>query len=172
MSIAIGNVLANVCLFTSVMTTVIGLIYIYYNLPKFDLKWASCGFTDPDEYTSWVDCNQMWQNSWGVTALPAWTPLLMGVFGSMMKGPLLLQVVGFPKNFTQYGIFLIFQALFGDFGYCGKLGVMVGWLSIVTAVVCMVAGGYEIKSQRMVDLEDGDEENYETKESTKFVPKE
>ena len=64
-------------------------------------------------------------------------------------GSLNCKVVGFPKNFLQHGIFLhtphfathaastcgdtmlrIIQAFFANIGYCGKLGVATGFVSI------------------------------------------
>lgn len=53
----------------------------------------------------------------------------------------------------QYGIWLIVQGFVGDFGYCGKLGVVTGYVSCILGVICIVASAFDIKSTRMRNIE-------------------
>eukprot|EP00440_Ansanella_granifera_P025970 gb/GFBE01028196.1/.p1 GENE.gb/GFBE01028196.1/~~gb/GFBE01028196.1/.p1 ORF type:complete len:167 (+),score=42.73 gb/GFBE01028196.1/:1-501(+) len=147
-----GNLIQYVGVFSSVLTFVLGIIHIYVKPPSFKLHFKSCGWAD-DDMTTWVDCNSEWQNNWGLTAVPGWCPLFVGAFGAMMLRPGIMQVCGFPRNFLQYGFWLIFQAFFSDFGYGGKIGVVTGWIAICTAIVSFVAAGLHIKSTRMLELE-------------------
>ncbi|OLP91037.1 hypothetical protein AK812_SmicGene27315 [Symbiodinium microadriaticum] len=87
---ATGDFLAIAGTLVSVMTVIIGLIYAWAKPPSFE--W--------------------WQTSWGMTALPNYTALIIGIVGVAMYQP------------QQYGIWLIVQGFVGDFGYCGKLGVV------------------------------------------------
>mmetsp|Transcript_17519 Transcript_17519/g.32963 ORF Transcript_17519/g.32963 Transcript_17519/m.32963 type:complete len:219 (-) Transcript_17519:120-776(-) len=138
--------------FLSVLTVIIGLIYAAAKPPTLKFKWSECGWTNPDEYTLWVDCNQQWQSSWGMTALPNYTPLILGIIGVAMWEPSSMEVFGFPRNFWQYGIFLILQGFVGDFGYCSKFGVVVGYLSCILGGICFVAAFFEVFSRRMRDI--------------------
>ncbi|CAJ1337664.1 unnamed protein product [Effrenium voratum] len=149
----IGNLLAYASSATSAMTVIIGLIYMYWHFPSFNLKFDDCYFEDPDEYTYWVDCNSTWANDWGMVGIPVWVPFLIGLTGAMMVNPMVLQVVGFPRNFVQHGFFLIVQAMFANIGYCGKLGVTTGFVSIAIGVIDIVAAGFGIKSDRMKELQ-------------------
>ncbi|CAJ1378130.1 unnamed protein product [Effrenium voratum] len=148
-----GNLLAYASSATSAMTVIIGLIYMYWHFPSFNLKFDDCYFEDPDEYTYWVDCNSTWANDWGMVGIPVWVPFLIGLTGAMMVNPMVLQVVGFPRNFVQHGFFLIVQAMFANIGYCGKLGVTTGFVSIAIGVIDIVAAGFGIKSDRMKELQ-------------------
>ncbi|CAE8595691.1 unnamed protein product [Polarella glacialis] len=152
MGAEIANVVSFLGLGTSLFTIILGLVYVWYHPPSFKLMWDECGWTDPDEYTLWVDCNASWTSSWGLTGLPKFVPLLMGITGSVMHRPVLLQVMGFPKNFLQYGIWLIVQGIFANFGYDGKLGVINGWLSIFLGFTCVVCQVFGLKTDRMLEL--------------------
>ncbi|CAJ1426398.1 unnamed protein product [Effrenium voratum] len=147
-----GNLLAIAGSITSLLTVLIGFIYIYNKPPSFQFSWSDCTWSFPDKYST--DCNQLWQNNWGMTALPNYTPLLIGIFGAMMFQPGVMQVCGFPRNFLQYGLFLIVQGFVGDMGFCGKLGVAVGVLSTILGVICLGAAGMSVKSSRMLLLEE------------------
>ena len=61
------------------------------------------GWQDPDEYTYWVDCNSKWAEGWGIFGVLTWIPLIFGAIGTMMVNPMVLEVVGFPRNFLQHG---------------------------------------------------------------------
>lgn len=39
----------------------------------------------------------------GMVGIPVWVPFLIGLTGTMMVNPMVLQVVGFPRNFLQHG---------------------------------------------------------------------
>eukprot|EP00440_Ansanella_granifera_P022192 gb/GFBE01024109.1/.p1 GENE.gb/GFBE01024109.1/~~gb/GFBE01024109.1/.p1 ORF type:complete len:175 (+),score=43.02 gb/GFBE01024109.1/:1-525(+) len=149
----IGDVLAYAGTVTSVFSLIIGIIFLAKKFPSFDLKFSTCYFEDPDEYTYWVDCNSKWSSNWGMVGIVVWVPFLMGLFGTFMLRPMLLEVVGFPRNFLQYGLWLIIQAMFGNMGYCGKLGVICGFASIALGLVCIVAAAFGIKSHRMEQME-------------------
>eukprot|EP00913_Durusdinium_trenchii_P027368 g25675.t1 len=101
-----------------------------------------------------TDCNQLWQNNFGMTAVPKYTALIFGLIGTAMLQPLAMQVCGFPRNFVQYGLFLWLQGFYGDFGYCGKLGVWVGCLSCFVGTVCFIGAWFDLKSSRMLRLEE------------------
>ncbi|CAE7730370.1 BIP5, partial [Symbiodinium pilosum] len=58
-----------------VLTVIIGCIYISNKPPVLTWKWSECGWSNPDEYTLWVDCNDTWKSSWGMTALPNYMAL-------------------------------------------------------------------------------------------------
>ncbi|CAE7349597.1 BIP5 [Symbiodinium sp. CCMP2592] len=150
---ATGDFLAIAGTLVSVMTVIIGLIYAAAKPPSFEWKWSDCPWSNPDEYTLWVDCNNKWQTSWGMTALPNYTALIIGIIGVAMYQPQTLEVVGFPRNMLQYGIWLIVQGFVGDFGYCGKLGVVTGYVSCILGVICIVASAFDIKSTRMRNIE-------------------
>eukprot|EP00439_Symbiodinium_sp_Y106_P029845 s2028_g3.t1 len=148
-----GDILAAVASATSVVTVLIGSIYLYWHFPSFALKFEECYFENPDEYTYWVDCNSTWSNNWGMVGIPVWVPFFVGVAGTLMYYPMMMEVVGFPKNFLQHGIFLIIQAFFANIGYCGKLGVATGFVSIAVGIIAIIASGFHIKSTRMKALE-------------------
>eukprot|EP00930_Biecheleria_cincta_P027837 TRINITY_DN19476_c0_g1_i1.p1 TRINITY_DN19476_c0_g1~~TRINITY_DN19476_c0_g1_i1.p1 ORF type:complete len:171 (-),score=32.08 TRINITY_DN19476_c0_g1_i1:115-627(-) len=153
MAITIGNALMYAGLLTGIVSVIEGLIYLYWHPPSFLLNFSSCYFEDPNDYTYWVDCNSTWANNWGFMSVQArWQPMLWGVFAAMMSSPGLLEVFGFPKNFLQYGIFLVLKGIFGDMGYCGKLGVANGFFSVGLGLVMMVAAGFHIKSDRMASF--------------------
>eukprot|EP00933_Yihiella_yeosuensis_P064944 TRINITY_DN6850_c0_g2_i1.p1 TRINITY_DN6850_c0_g2~~TRINITY_DN6850_c0_g2_i1.p1 ORF type:complete len:180 (+),score=43.52 TRINITY_DN6850_c0_g2_i1:45-584(+) len=159
----LGNLVTYAGTVTSVATIVIGLIYLYNKPPSFPLKW-DCPWKNPDEYTYWVDCNQQWSTSWGMVGLPKWCALLVGIGGTAMVSPGALEVVGFPKNCIQYACFLVFQAFFANFGFCGKIGVAVGYVSCAVALVALAAGAMDEKSDRMEYLEEQAELGYEKEE--------
>eukprot|EP00439_Symbiodinium_sp_Y106_P043507 s559_g5.t1 len=54
---ATGDFLAIAGTLVSVMTVTIGLIYAAAKPPSFEWKWSDCPWSNPDEYTLWVDCN-------------------------------------------------------------------------------------------------------------------
>lgn len=138
---------------SSVVTVLIGLIYAYWHFPSLSLKFSDCYFESPNQYTPWVDCNNDWATEWGMVGVPTWVPLILGLTGAMMANPSILQVVGFPRNFLQHGIFLIVQAMFANIGYCGKLGVATGFCSIALGVIDIVAYCFGIRSDRMKELQ-------------------
>eukprot|EP00930_Biecheleria_cincta_P078004 TRINITY_DN6535_c0_g1_i1.p1 TRINITY_DN6535_c0_g1~~TRINITY_DN6535_c0_g1_i1.p1 ORF type:complete len:168 (-),score=32.53 TRINITY_DN6535_c0_g1_i1:125-628(-) len=150
-----GDVLALANVLTAVFTVIIGIIYVYYKPPKADLHWTQCGWENPSKYTLWVDCNQAWASAFGLSNFPSWTPLFTGVPGVFMMNPMMLQVVGFPRNFLQWGIYLVVKAFMGDFGFCGKLGVANGWISCALAVASFGAAAAGIRDTRMLEFEDG-----------------
>ncbi|CAE7929114.1 unnamed protein product, partial [Symbiodinium sp. KB8] len=147
----LGNVLGLLGLASSLFTTIIGIVYTWYHHPVLQLKWSECGWSDTAA-TKWVDCNSEWASNFGMAQLPSLVPLLMGIFGTFMYRPMLLQVGGFPKNFVQYAVWLLFQGMFANFGYCGKLGVINGWFSIILAVASLVAEVTGLKTDRMLEL--------------------
>jgi len=140
------------------LTVIIGLIYLYNKPPSFSYSWSDCTWTFPTKDST--DCNQLWQINWGMTAVPNYTPLIFGALGSMMFQPGMMQVVGFPRNFLQYGLFLWVQGFYGDMGYCGKLGVILGFLSCAIGTICFVAACFDLKSSRMMRLEEEYKEMY------------
>ncbi|CAE7625833.1 BIP5 [Symbiodinium microadriaticum] len=156
-----GDILAAVASATSVVTVLIGSIYLYWHFPSFKLKFEECYFENPDEYTYWVDCNSTWSNNWGMVGIPVWVPFFVGVAGTLMYYPMMMEVVGFPKNFLQHGIFLIIQAFFANIGYCGKLGVATGFVSIAVGIIAIIASGFHIKSTRMKALESNKSMTYQ-----------
>lgn len=147
-----GNLLAILGTITSALTVLIGLIYVYNKPPSFEYVWSDCTWTFPDKEST--DCNMKWQSNWGVMCVLKYTPLIFGILGSAMFQPGMMQVVGFPRNFLQYGLFLWLQGFYGDMGYCGKLGVIVGFLSCIVGTICLVASLFDLKSSRMMRLQE------------------
>ena len=153
MAVNIGTALSWASCATSLATVVIGVIYAWWHFPPLDLKFADCHFEDPDEYTYWVDCNSQWANDWGMVGIPVWVPFLIGLTGTMMVNPMVLQVVGFPRNFLQHGIFLIVQCMMANIGYCGKWGIVIGYCSFSMGIIDIIASAFHIKSDRMKELQ-------------------
>jgi len=149
-----GNLLIILGCTISVLTVIMGLITLWYHPLIWTIKWSECGWQDTDA-GSWTDCNSTWQGNWSVMTIVPTTCLVIGAVGAAMLNPGLMEVVGFPKNFLQYGIFLAFQAIYAGLGYCGKVGVIVGILGLVLSVVCFVAAAMGEKSTRMEQLEEG-----------------
>mmetsp|Transcript_97593 Transcript_97593/g.119538 ORF Transcript_97593/g.119538 Transcript_97593/m.119538 type:complete len:174 (-) Transcript_97593:104-625(-) len=162
-AIHLGNVLAAASCVTSLVTVVIGVIYAYWHFPPVTLMFSDCGWQNPDEYTFWVDCNNKWAQGWGIFGIVTWIPLIFGAVGTMMVNPTVLEVVGFPRNFVQHGLFLVLQGMMGNVGFCGKLGVVAGFASMGMGVVDMIAGVFHIKSDRMKQLQ-RTKADYETHE--------
>lgn len=88
----LGNVLGLLGLASSLFTTIIGIVYTWYHHPVLQLKWSECGWSDTAA-TKWVDCNSEWASNFGMAQLPSLVPLLMGIFGTFMYRPMLLQAM-------------------------------------------------------------------------------
>eukprot|EP00438_Fugacium_kawagutii_P011270 Skav224334 [mRNA] locus=scaffold1353:253005:254854:- [translate_table: standard] len=154
MAVNPGNVLAYASCATSLVTVLIGAIYAYWHFPPMSLMFSSCGWQDPDEYTYWVDCNSKWAQGWGIFGIVTWIPLIFGLIGTMMVNPMVLEVVGFPRNFLQHGsVFLVLQGMMGNVGFCGKLGVVTGFASLAMGCIDIFASAFHIKSDRMKELQ-------------------
>mmetsp|Transcript_85768 Transcript_85768/g.136225 ORF Transcript_85768/g.136225 Transcript_85768/m.136225 type:complete len:175 (-) Transcript_85768:145-669(-) len=165
MAVHLGNLLSYASCATSLVTVVIGFIYAYWHFPPISLLFSTCGWQDPDEYTYWVDCNSKWAEGWGIFGVLTWIPLIFGAIGTMMVNPMVLEVVGFPRNFLQHGFFLILQGMMGNIGFCGKLGVVTGFASLTVGFIDIIASAFHIKSDRMKDLQRlKDPMSYETHE--------
>ncbi|CAK9116881.1 unnamed protein product [Durusdinium trenchii] len=148
---AAGNAIGFLGRGSSQFTLVIGVVYMWYHHPKFALKYSECGWSD-EAGSQWVDCNQEWASNFGMASLPFMTPLLVGLIGVFMYRPVLLQVQGFPRNFLQYGIWLVFQGIFANFGYCGKLGVMNGYFSVFVGILAFIGQITGLETDRMLKL--------------------
>mmetsp|Transcript_104274 Transcript_104274/g.324199 ORF Transcript_104274/g.324199 Transcript_104274/m.324199 type:complete len:168 (+) Transcript_104274:104-607(+) len=120
----------------SLGTVVVGLTYVWNKHPQVALRWSSCSFESGPQ---WVDCNQAWSQVFGLVGFTLWTPLLVGLAGVSLHKPMLARVWGSTPSFLQYGLFLVFQGFFGDFAYCGKLGVAVGAASCGAGALSLVA---------------------------------
>eukprot|EP00928_Gymnodinium_smaydae_P000197 TRINITY_DN10071_c0_g1_i2.p2 TRINITY_DN10071_c0_g1~~TRINITY_DN10071_c0_g1_i2.p2 ORF type:complete len:175 (-),score=42.05 TRINITY_DN10071_c0_g1_i2:30-554(-) len=125
-------------LFVSVFTTIIGLIYIQQKGLKWKLEWSECGWENKGQYELWVDCNQNWTNSFGVVGMVFWFPLYIGLAGLYVQRAPLLKAP-FPRKFAHYGAFLVFNASYANFAYCGRLGIVCGAWSMLTAGFCFLA---------------------------------
>jgi len=148
---AAGNFIGFLGRSSSQFTLIIGVVYWYYHHPKMHLKYSTCGWEDKAG-SQWVDCNQEWASNFGMASLPFMTPLIVGLFGIFMYRPMLLQVHGFPKNFLQYSLFLLFQGLFANFGFCGKLGVLNGWFSVFVGILALFGQVLGLETDRMLKL--------------------
>lgn len=147
-------------------TVVLGVIYLSIQWPEdLTLRWSDCSWFPESwgykDIKTWSDCNtsanyKQGQTAWSqffsvIGILPA-EPLIFGIFGSFMHRPCLLQVFGFPRNFLQYSIFLIVMALFANFSYCGKWGVILGFYSLLVGLLAIGAQITGEKSDRMIRL--------------------
>lgn len=163
---ALGQGVALCGFATCIGTVILGVIYLAIAWPEdIALRWSDCSWVPESKHlkdvTRWANCNTannyvQGQTSWSaffsvIGILPA-EPLIFGLFGSFMHRPCLLQVFGFPRNFLQYGMFMVLQALFGNFSYCGKLGVVMGYCSLAVACMSFVCQALGVKSDRMIRL--------------------
>merc|ERR1712151_1128695 len=66
-----------------------------------------------------------------------WTPVIIGAIGTCIH----LKFLNFPyvKNYEMYSVFMVMTALFANVGYAAKLGVFVAILSVIAALLCVVA---------------------------------
>lgn len=153
------------------LTILIGLIYLSIQWPQdLVLRWGNCPWI-PDfskyegspqtAWKKWSDCNtannyvqgeSSWSSFFSVIGILPAESLILGTFGAFMHQPCLFQVFGFPRNFLQYGGFMVVQALFGNFSYLGRWGVLVGWLSLSVGLLAFVAQALGEKSDRMIRL--------------------
>merc|ERR1719210_705935 len=91
------------------------------------------------------DCNQEWRGLFTLrpnVLFDVWTPLLFGILGTSIHVHNLRFCFFFewllPRSYVQYAFFMLTTALIADFGYCGKAGVIVGAVSVVSFVLCII----------------------------------
>ena len=126
-------------LIASTCTLGLGVVYLILRFQQTPLAFARCDFAE-------ADCNWRWRQVFTlnpVRLLDQWTPILFGVLGMAVH----LRHLKFckfesrllPNSYLQYSAFLAVATLFANFGYCGRLGVLVGSLDLLAALSCLAA---------------------------------
>eukprot|EP01053_Blabericola_migrator_P000194 Blabericola_migrator_1__193@NODE_1051_length_5591_cov_140_882513_g723_i0_p3_GENE_NODE_1051_length_5591_cov_140_882513_g723_i0NODE_1051_length_5591_cov_140_882513_g723_i0_p3_ORF_typecomplete_len158_score13_27Phage_holin_1/PF04531_13/34Phage_holin_1/PF04531_13/26Formdeh_trans/PF09163_11/1_5Formdeh_trans/PF09163_11/2_2e03DUF2231/PF09990_9/25DUF2231/PF09990_9/5_7e02FeoB_associated/PF12669_7/8_1e03FeoB_associated/PF12669_7/0_75_NODE_1051_length_5591_cov_140_882513_g723_i050355508 len=121
-------------LISSVLTVVLGFVH----LVRIDarVKWPS-GFIDDDQQGTWRAPLFTFQPD---AFFDIWTPMVLGVMGIMAhikQFPNLCAML--TKDFTRYFIYLLVTALFGNLGYNGGLGIIVGAVTLLAALFALIS---------------------------------
>ncbi|PFH34700.1 hypothetical protein BESB_067330 [Besnoitia besnoiti] len=66
-----------------------------------------------------------------------WTPFVMGII-SIMCHFNIYPIVFNCKNFAVFFVWNFVQALFGNLGYCGGIGIITGSVSLLTALLSLI----------------------------------
>uniref|UniRef100_A0A7S2LS79 Transmembrane protein n=1 Tax=Zooxanthella nutricula TaxID=1333877 RepID=A0A7S2LS79_9DINO len=135
----VGVITSCLCFLASFCTLVLGVAYLILKLERVTVRFDRCGAIE-------ADCNAGWRSVFSLAPdvlFTIWTPLVLGLLGASVHAYSLPLNHFFtwllPTNYVQYAFFQLATALFGNFGYCGKLGVFVGALSVLSCVVCVIA---------------------------------
>lgn len=135
----IGIITSCLCFIASSFTLLLGIVYIVLRLENLDVRFESCKiFTE--------DCNHHWRGIFSFrpnVLFDVWVPIVVGILG-MSVHVLGLRFCAFfvwllPTNYAQYAFFMCVSALFANIGYCGQGGVIVGILSGVAFLFCIIA---------------------------------
>lgn len=159
------------CFICSLLTLVLGVIYILLRLADLKIHFDQCGIIQEDCKREWRDtvyytgyrcaeCNLPWRGvvtfEWE-TLLDIWTPFIVGLVGVLLHmtalrwTSFLLWLM--PQWYTHYGVFMFITAFFANFGYCGKVGIILGIVSLVGAIFCVVC--YFVGEYNIVVVGDG-----------------
>mmetsp|Transcript_90711 Transcript_90711/g.234225 ORF Transcript_90711/g.234225 Transcript_90711/m.234225 type:complete len:156 (-) Transcript_90711:323-790(-) len=135
----VGVIVSAVSFVASMLTLAVGVIYLILKLENASVHFYDCGFVT-------ADCNDPWRRVFTlspIVLLDLWTPVIMGLLGITIHIRSLLicniEESLLPHNYVQYGFFMLVTALCGNFGYCGKFGVLVGILSSISVFLCIMA---------------------------------
>mmetsp|Transcript_62864 Transcript_62864/g.158721 ORF Transcript_62864/g.158721 Transcript_62864/m.158721 type:complete len:156 (-) Transcript_62864:234-701(-) len=135
----VGTFTSSVCFIASLCTLLAGILYIILRLEHMHVHFEHCGFLQED-------CNKWWRKLFTLRPnylFDVWTPLIIGILGSSIHIQSLRFASFFesllPQNYVQYAFFMLLTALFANFGYCGQFGVLVGALSTLGFLLCVIA---------------------------------
>merc|ERR1719374_412995 len=121
----------------SVCTIVVGVVFLIDKMDAARLK-TNCKLFEPD-------CNKGWRDVFTlnpIVMLDFWTPVILGLLGSAVHLKQLRSggmETFMPSNYIQYALLMLVTGLFGDFGYTGMAGVLVGALCVVASLCCVIA---------------------------------
>lgn len=143
-----GNAASILCLTASLCTIVLGVIYVFQKVGhassnvhwgKGDLHFSSCGFSE-------ADCNGAWRQVFSLRPsilCVIWTPMFLGIVGASIHIKSLVLCSLFhdlhPSTYSHYAMFMLTNALIANIGYTGKCGVLIGVISLIAAILCVVA---------------------------------
>uniref|UniRef100_A0A7S4Q1V2 Transmembrane protein n=1 Tax=Alexandrium monilatum TaxID=311494 RepID=A0A7S4Q1V2_9DINO len=143
----LSTITAWVCLIGSFLTLVEGLIYLIAKIADLELHWEHCDFFK-------TDCNRGWRTVFTfnpLVLLDLWTPIILGCIGMAihMKPSLKFTRV---TNYMVYAAFMLVTTLFGNFGYVGKFGILVGIVPLIGCLMCIVTSLLGTKSLKQLEL--------------------
>mmetsp|Transcript_89348 Transcript_89348/g.273622 ORF Transcript_89348/g.273622 Transcript_89348/m.273622 type:complete len:156 (-) Transcript_89348:81-548(-) len=127
------------CFLASALTLILGIVYVILKLGHVHVGFRNCSFVE-------AECNAQWRSAFSLAPnvlLTTWAPVLLGILGlsvhvySLRLNDFFTWLL--PTNYVQYSFFMLATALFGNFGYCGQFGVIVGALSVVSCAACVAA---------------------------------
>eukprot|EP01056_Protomagalhaensia_sp_Gyna25_P000878 Protomagalhaensia_sp_Gyna_25__877@NODE_1422_length_1850_cov_541_589729_g1147_i0_p2_GENE_NODE_1422_length_1850_cov_541_589729_g1147_i0NODE_1422_length_1850_cov_541_589729_g1147_i0_p2_ORF_typecomplete_len158_score16_54_NODE_1422_length_1850_cov_541_589729_g1147_i06731146 len=120
-------------LISSVLTLVLGLVHII----KIDARvhWPNGSFIDDNQAGSWRWPLFTFQPD---RFFDIWTPFLLGLLGVMAHIRQFPNICKLTKDFVRYFIFLFIVALFGNLGYNGGLGIIVGSVTLLAALFVLI----------------------------------
>mmetsp|Transcript_108143 Transcript_108143/g.305762 ORF Transcript_108143/g.305762 Transcript_108143/m.305762 type:complete len:159 (-) Transcript_108143:50-526(-) len=135
-----------VALIASVCTFLQGFLYLILKIVDLRLEFGDCGFFEED-------CNGVWRSVFTFRPsilLDIWTPLLVGLVGMALH--LKSLKTKYMTNYLQYALFMLVTALFANFGYVGGLGIILGTLSLLACVLCIVTRLTGEKTMKTLEL--------------------
>jgi len=133
-----GLIASIFCFICSFLTLSVGLIYIFLKIVNLTLLFDGCGLFEED-------CNREWRTVFTLrpeVLLDLWTPTIFGLLGlsihctAFQPCPLVAKLL--PMTYIQYAFLMTVTALFANFGYLGKAGIIVGILCLIAALFCIV----------------------------------
>eukprot|EP00420_Gonyaulax_spinifera_P038311 CAMPEP_0197886604 /NCGR_PEP_ID=MMETSP1439-20131203/16974_1 /TAXON_ID=66791 /ORGANISM="Gonyaulax spinifera, Strain CCMP409" /LENGTH=150 /DNA_ID=CAMNT_0043506411 /DNA_START=88 /DNA_END=540 /DNA_ORIENTATION=- len=128
-----GTIASCLCFICSLCTLALGVLFLVLTAHDLRLEFSDCGFLEED-------CNRAWRHVFTFRpeiVFDLWTPIVIGTLGICIH----LKSVKFSwvANYVQYSLFMLVNALFANFGYCGQGGILLGALSLLAVVGCIVA---------------------------------
>eukprot|EP00450_Noctiluca_scintillans_P018398 CAMPEP_0194512442 /NCGR_PEP_ID=MMETSP0253-20130528/44442_1 /TAXON_ID=2966 /ORGANISM="Noctiluca scintillans" /LENGTH=149 /DNA_ID=CAMNT_0039355893 /DNA_START=31 /DNA_END=480 /DNA_ORIENTATION=+ len=127
----IASALSFIC---SVCTIAVGIVYLFDKVQGAKLR-TDCALFAPD-------CNVQWRKVFTlnpIVLLDSWTPIILGFLGTQVHVKAIRIDMFMPTNYIQYAFLMLITAIFADLGYSGMFGVLVGVLSLVASICCVVA---------------------------------
>uniref|UniRef100_A0A0G4FF62 Uncharacterized protein n=1 Tax=Chromera velia CCMP2878 TaxID=1169474 RepID=A0A0G4FF62_9ALVE len=137
-----GLIVSYCALFGGIMTLIVGMVHLFVNVEA-ELEWPTAG----KSFVS--DHNRATYRLSAFTLAPDffadhWTALALGAISLYLHAPKqTLRIV--TCTYLRFGIWNLFVALYGDFGYAGGFGILVGSLKIIICVACLVTGALQKK---------------------------
>jgi len=136
-----------VCLVASVLTLLQGVIYLIAKMAELDLFFGTCGIFQRD-------CNVRWRAVFAfnhVILLDLWTPIILGCIGVAvhMKPSLKFTRI---TSYRLYAGFMLVTTLYGNFGYVGQFGILVGVFPLVGCLLCIITLMLGTKDLQQLEL--------------------
>lgn len=134
----IGVFASCVCFIASLCTMALGIALLVQKIEGLKVRFEECEVLE-------AECDQQWRFVFSLQPdvfLDLWTPTIFGVLGvSVHVNCLRLNALCdrlLPTGYMQYAFFMLATALFGNVGYCGKLGVIFGAISGAACLACVL----------------------------------